>query len=88
MTEWHEWVPVVRVRAGLGDVEPQVYTGYSATVENSGAVVIFQVEPQPMSRDGAVRRKSKGKCIALANGMWEIVEQEWEPVGDGGLRVQ
>jgi hypothetical protein len=57
-------------------------------VENSGAVVIFQVEPQPMSRDGAVRRKSKGKCIALANGMWEIVEQEWEPVGDGGLRVQ
>jgi hypothetical protein len=86
MTEWHERVPVVRVKSGVGDVEPQIFTGYSATVEDSGAVVIFQVEPEPLN-PGKVRRKPHGKSMALANGMWEIVEQEWELVGDGGVRT-
>jgi hypothetical protein len=83
---WQESVPVVTVRAGVGGGDPQVFTGYGASVEDCGAVVIFEVEPDGFDKS-KTKRKPKGRVLVLANGMWETVESEWQPVGEGGLVI-
>lgn len=84
-TVWQEAVPVVIVRSGCMPSE-RTFTGYSAQVEDSGAIVIFQVEPDRFD-SAKIKRKPHGHTLALASGMWEEVESVWEPVGEAGLET-
>jgi len=76
---WKEFIPVVTVTAGMGGGDAETFTGYGASVDNSGALLIYEME-QGFEAEQVVRKK-RGHCVVLANGTWERAESVWEPVG-------